>query len=414
MGESGIWQIIILIILLIFSAFFSASETAIMSLSKLRVRHLVEEKVKNANIINSLTQNPSKLLGSILVGNNVVNIGASALATALAIDILGNSGVGIATGIMTVLVLIFGEITPKSLAAKNNERISLLVAKPLQYITIILNPIVIVLTHITNFLIQLFGGSITTKDPFITEEELRTIVDVSHEEGVLEFEERKMIHNVFEFSDTQVKEVMTQRTDVAAIEINASYDETIDLVKEEQFSRLPIYEGNSDNMVGILHIKDIFIAENFKENFSIHKYLRKPLYTFEYKQVSELFEEMRKKRISMSIVLDEYGGTAGIVTMEDLVEEIVGEIRDEYDEFEYEIQKLKDNEYLVDGSTKLELINEMKGVFIESKDFDTIGGFITGELGRLPQLGEVIEHEKVQYIVEGLARNRITKIKIMT
>ncbi len=414
MDSSGLWQFAVLAFLIGLSGFFSASETAIMSLSKLRVRHLVEEKVKNANLVSSLIQNPSKLLGSILVGNNVVNIGASALATSLAINYLGTSGVGIATGVMTILVLIFGEITPKSLAVQHNERISLLIAKPLKYLTIVLNPIVVVLTHITSFLIKLFGGNITTQDPFITEEELRTIVDVSHEEGVLECEERKMIHNVFEFSDTQVKEVMTQRTDVAAIELNASYSETIAVVKEEQFSRLPIYEGNSDNMVGILHIKDIFMAENFKENFSIPKYMRQPLYTFEFKQVSELFEEMRKKRISMAIVLDEYGGTAGIVTMEDLVEEIVGEIRDEYDEYEHEIQKLKDNEYVANGSTKLELINEMKGVFIESRDFDTLGGFITGELGRLPQLGEVIEHEKVQYIVEGLARNRITKIKIIT
>lgn len=409
------WQLIILFILLGCSAFFSASETALMSLSKIRVRHMVEENVNNADSISKLVENPSKLLGTILVGNNIVNIAASALATSLALEFFGRSGIGIATIVMTIMVLIFGEITPKSLAAQHSEKFSIKVVGLISLIVILLHPLVIIFTFITNGLIKLLGGKVYTEQPFITEEELRTIVTVSQEEGVIEDEEKQMIYNVFEFGDLQVKDVMVQRTDIIAINIDSEYEEIIKIMKEEQLSRYPVFRERIDEIVGILNVKDMVFLSDMKESFQIEKYMRKPFYTFEFKNIPEVFNEMKKNRVHMAIVLDEYGGTAGIVTIEDLLEEIVGDIQDEYDDDDIDdIQVIKEDEYLVDGSTKINLVNEMLGTNLESEDFDSIGGFIIGELGRLPVLGEKIEYHNTKFIVENMDKNRIRNIRILT
>lgn len=418
MGLRYMWQFSLLAILLLLSSFFSASETALMSLSKLRVRNMVEEKIKKAELINKFIKEPSKLLGSILLGNNLVNIGASALATSLALDIFGNFGIGIATAIstvtMTILVLIIGEITPKSIAAQYPEKVSLRIIHPLSFIVKVLNPIVMVLNYTTNIFIKTLGIKINKKQPFITEEELRTIVTVSQEEGVLEIEEKQMIHNVFEFGDLQIKDIMVQRTDIVAINIEASFDEVMEIIKEQQFSRYPIYKDGIDQIIGTLNTKDLMFLDVIKENFSIKNYLRKPLYTFEFKKISEIFKEMKNKWIHMAIVLDEYGGTAGIITIEDLIEEIVGDIQDEYDELDDEIKLVKDNEYVVEGSTRINTVNEILGINLESEDFDSIGGFIIGELGRLPRIGEIIQHGNIKFTIESIERNRIQKIRILT
>ncbi|MFZ5967046.1 MAG: HlyC/CorC family transporter [Bacillota bacterium] len=415
MDSSSYWHFIALFCLLCFSAFFSASETALMSLSKIRIRHMMEEKIKGAEVIDRMIENPSKLLGTILVGNNIVNIGASALATSLAMDFFGKSGVGIATAFMTVFVLVFGEITPKSLAAQNSESFSLKVVGPISLIIKILNPIVILFTFITNGLIRLLGGNVDKEQPFITEEELRTIVTVSHEEGVLEVEEKQMIHNVFEFGDLQIKDVMIQRTDIVAIDVESTYDEVMDVIKEEQFSRYPIYKEQIDDIIGVLNMRDLVFLEGTKENFRMENYIREPFYTFEFKKISEVFKEMKKHRSHMAIVLDEYGGTAGIVTIEDLVEEIVGDIQDEYDdEEENEIEVIKEDEYVVDGSVRIDLVNELIGISLESEDFDSIGGFIIGQLGRLPEEGETVEYNDIKLITESIEKNRIKKIRILT
>ncbi|WP_392485920.1 HlyC/CorC family transporter [Haloimpatiens sp. FM7315] len=414
MAPDDVWQFIILIILLLLSSFFSASETALMSLSKIKVRHMVDENVPGANTVNKLIENPSKLLGAILVGNNVVNIGASALATSLSIKHFGNRGVGIATGIVTLFVLIFGEITPKSLAAQNSDTVSLKVSKPISAITFILSPLVTVLTYLTNGLIKLLGGETKTTQPFITEDELKTIVNVSHEEGVLEGDEKKMIYNVFEFGDSQAKDVMTPRIDMIAADVNLTYSEIIALLKEEHFSRIPVYEDVNDNIIGILYIKDLIFFNGNDEDFDIKKFIRPAYFTYEFKPISELFTEMSTRRISMSIVLDEYGGTAGIVTMEDLVEEIVGDIDDEFDEEDEEIEVIKEDEFVVDGSTKIDDINELIGTNLESEDFDSIGGFVIGLLGRLPKLGESVEYNNIKFKVEDMDKNRIGKLRILT
>jgi putative hemolysin len=410
------WQIISLVILLIFSAFFSASETALMSLSKIRLRHMVDSETKGAELINKLLKNPSKLLGAILVGNNISNIGASALATSLAINNSKNaaSGVAIATAAMTIVVLIFAEITPKSLAAQNSEKISLKVARPISIITFVLNPLITVLIYITNTIIKILGGEIDKVKPFITEEELKTMVSVSHEEGVLEGEEKQMIYNVFEFGDSQAKDVMTPRTDMIVANINSTYQELINIFREEQFSRLPIYEETVDNIIGVLYIKDLIFFEDGKEEFSIEKHMRVPYFTYEFKSTVDLFADMRAKRVPIAILLDEYGGTSGIVTIEDLVEEIVGDLEDEYDDDEDKIEVIKEDEYIVDGDTKISMVNEMIGLNIESEDFDSIGGFVTGILGRLPKTGETINYNNTKFIIQSTSRNRIIKLKIIT
>lgn len=409
--EIGI-QLVILVILLGLSGFFSASETALTSISKLRVRHMVDEGVKGANRIKKLIEHPNKLLGAILVGNNVVNIGASALATSLAISIFGSSGVGIATGVMTLLVLIFGEITPKSLASANAEKVSLKVSGIIGLIVKVLNPIIVVLISITGFVIRLFGGSIDNTQPFVTEEELKTMVDVGHEEGVLDKEESEMIHNVLQFNDSQVDEVMIPRTAIEAIEHTATYDEIIKAFQREQFSRLPVYDGSIDNIIGILHIKDVFFHEHQKAVFDIEQCMRKVYYTYESKRIAELFEEMRKTRHQIAIVTDEYGGTAGIVTVEDLVEEIFGDIGDEYDSDVREIQMIDDSNYIIDGLTKLGTINTAIHTELTSEVSETIGGYVTEKLGRFPKKGEFIEDGMIGFRVLELHRNRIIRLRM--
>lgn len=414
MDPSDTWQIIFLFVLLGFSAFFSASETALMSLSKIRIRHMVEEGYKNAVVLQRLVDSPNQLLGTILVGNNVVNIGASALATSLAIKLFGDKGVGIATGIMTLLVLVFGEITPKSLAAQYSEKLSFIVIRPIALLVKVLSPIIVVLISVTNFMVRIFGGSTKKTSPFITQEELLTIVNVGHEEGVLEGEEREMIHNVFEFGDTPAKDVMTIRADVVAVAIDVTYEELMAVYKEEQFSRIPVYGENMDHIEGVLYVKDLLFFEGDHATFSVSNFIRPPFYTYEFKKTSDLFREMRENRIGMAIVLDEYGGTSGIVTLEDLVEEIVGDIADEYDEEEPEVQVIQEDEYIVDGSTRLDTVNEMIGTAFESEDFDSIGGFVIGLIGGLPDVGDKVEHEGIEFLIEEIDKNRIEKIRIKT
>ena len=265
-------KIIILFFLLALSSFFSASETALMSLSKLRVRYLVDQNIKNADIVSKLIDNPNKLLSAILIGNNIVNIGASSLATVIAIDYFSSAGVGIATGIMTILVLIFGEITPKSFAANDPEKISLKVCKIISLTIIILNPIIIIFIKLTELILKLLGSKNNSKKPFITEDELKTLVNVGHEEGIIEIEEKAMIHNVFEFTDLQVKDIMTQRTNIIAIQLCTPYEDIMELFKEEHFSRIPVYENNVDEIVGILHLKDLIFHNIDNDNFDIKEH----------------------------------------------------------------------------------------------------------------------------------------------
>ena len=412
-STANILQIGLLVVLLLGSGFFSASETSLMSLSKIRIRYMEDEGVKGAKLVGSLIEKSSDLLSSILVGNNIVNIAATSVSTSLFINIFGDGGVAIATAVMTVLVLVFGEITPKTIAANSPEKVAVVVSKPISIIMKITKPIVWVFNLLTGIIFKIMGIDNDGVKPFITEEELKAMLNVSHEEGVLEMEEREIINNVFQFGDMQAKEAMIQRLDMVAIDIEDSYDEIIELFKSEKLSRLPVYQESIDDIVGILNIKDIiFLSDEEIENFDIKDYVREAFFTYEFKKITQLLEEMKKEKTQMAIVVDEYGGTAGLLTIEDLVEVIVGDIDDEYDEEEEEIVKINDNEYLVEGSTKISDVNEQLGINLESEEFDSIGGFIIGYLKRIPEENEIIEVEDVKFKVESIDKNRINKIRI--
>lgn len=385
-----------------------------MSLSRIKMRHMEEDGVKGAKLVSSLVEDSNRLLTSILIGNNIVNIAATSIATSLFTATLGAQGVAMATGVMTVLVLIFGEITPKTISANNPEKASLVVSKPIKFFVIILTPVVWVFNIITKVIFKLFGVDDNGVKPFITEEELKTMVNVSHEEGLLEIEEREIINNVFEFGDMQAKEAMVQRLDIVAIDMEDSYDEIIELFKTEKLSRMPVYEETIDDIIGTLNIKDIiFLSDEEIENFDIKKYIRDPFFTYEFKKITQLLEEMKKDKSQMAIVVDEYGGTAGLITIEDLVEVIVGDIEDEYDEEEDEIQVINSNEFLVEGSTKISDVNEVLGIELESEEFDSIGGYIIGYIKHIPEENEVIEVDGIKFNIESVDKNRIKKIRIM-
>ena len=390
------------------------SETALMSMSKIRLRHLVENHVKHAKLTQDLLDHPNQLLGTILVGNNLVNIAASAIATSIAIYFWNNKGVGIATFLMTLLILIFGEITPKNIAIDYTEEIVLFIAPIMNVFLKIFSPVVWVLTNFTNGLLHLFGLNKQEKKPLITEEELKTIVEVSSQEGVLESDEKEIIDNIFEYSDMRVKDIMIQRMDIVAVDVSATYEEVVAAFGEKQFSRIPVYEDTIDNIVGVLYAKDLFFipVEKIKQ-FDIKKYMREPFYTYEFIKISDFFRRMQGDRIHIAIVLDEYGGVAGIITMEDIIESILGDINDEYDpQDEEDIVCIKEGEYLVNGSVRLEDLNEEIGTHFESEDFESIGGFILGILGRIPRTGEIINYESIRFVIEKVDKSRIMKIRL--
>ena len=413
-STSSLIQIGLLVILLIGSGFFSASETALMSISKIRIRYMEEDGVKGAKLVSKLLEDSNRLLSSILVGNNIVNIAATSISTSLFINLWGEQGVAAATALMTVLVLIFGEITPKTISANNPEKVAVFVAKPIKIFMTLLKPVVGVFNVITKIIFKILGVDDDGVKPFFTEEELKAMVNVSHEEGLLEIEEREIINNVFEFGDMQAKEAMVQRLDMVAIDIEDSYDEIIELFKTEKLSRMPVYEETIDDIIGILNIKDvIFLSDEEIESFDVKKYIREPFFTYEFKKITQLLEEMKKDKSQMAVVVDEYGGTAGLITIEDLVEVIVGDIEDEYDEEDDEIQVISSKEFLVEGSTKISDVNEILDIELESEEFDSIGGYIIGYIKHIPEEEEVIEVDGIKFHIESVDKNRIKKIRIL-
>lgn len=402
----------ILIFLLFLSAFFSCSETALTTVNRIRIRTLIEEGNKKAITLGKVIENPGKMLGAILIGNNIVNISSSSLATVLAIEILGDTGAGVATGIITLLVLIFGEITPKTLATLNAEKIALFVAGIIYGLMWILTPAIFVVNKLSHIVLRLMRVNPDNKATAITETELRTIVEVGHEEGILETEEHQMINNVFDFGDTRARDIMVPRIDMIFVSIDSTYQELLDIYEEHHYTRLPVYEESSDNVIGIINIKDLLLYKPEQE-FSVKNYLREAYFTYESKRLSELLLEMKKTSVNIAIVLDEYGVTAGLITLEDLLEEIVGEIRDEYDGDEEEIFKtIAENEYLVDGQIKLGDLNDLLDSELTSEDYDSLGGYIMEHLDRLPEENDDLTVEGFRFHVEALDKNRIKKVRI--
>ena len=405
-------QILIVIGLLGLSAFFSSSETAMMAVNKIRVRNLADAGLSSAVILVKVLDNQSKMLSAILIGNNIVNISASSLMTVVVTDAFGSAYIGAATGVLTLLVLIFGEITPKTSATLYSESMALKFAKPIYLLMQVLTPVIFIVDKLSLGVLRLLHIDPNKKPEAITEEELRTIVEVSHEEGVIESDEKKMIYNVFDFGDSVARDIMVPRIDMTFIDVNSTLEEVMEVFRQEKYTRYPVFEETTDNVIGIVNIKDLILQEQDKK-FALRDYLREPMYTYEFKKTAELMVELRKTLNNIAIVLDEYGASAGLITMEDMLEEIVGEIRDEYDEDEEDlVKKLNAKEFAVDAAMKLDDLNDQIGFHLESEDYDSIGGFVIGLLDHLPEEGEEVVYENLRLVVEKVDRNRIEIIHI--
>lgn len=407
-------QLIVLLILLLLSAFFSSAETAMTTVNKIYIMSLVNEGNKRAKTLQKIIDNPGKLLSTILIGNNIVNLSASSLATTWTTRVLGNAFVGIATGILTLLVLLFGEITPKTMATLYAEKLSMAYAPIIYLLMKVLTPVIFIVNRLSNGILYVLGVDPKGKQSTMTEQELRTIVDVSHEDGVIESEEKKMIYNVFDFGDSRAKDVMVPRIDMSFIDVNATYEELLNSFKEDGYTRYPVYEDSTDNIIGTINMKDLLLWDP-KEKFSIRDILRKPYFTYEHKSTAALLMEMKQYSVNFVIVLDEYGATAGMITMEDLLEEIVGEIRDEYDADEVEDMQeiVPDREYTAQGSAKLDDLNEALGLKLDSEDYDSVGGYIIEKLDYFPKEGEsYITEDGVKLVVDATEKNRIEAVHI--
>lgn len=401
-----------LIALLVLSALFSSSETALTTVNRIRIRTLAGQGDKRAMTLLAVLQNPEKMLSVILIGNNVVNLYASSLATTVTLSLFGSKMVGVATGVLTLEVLVFGEVAPKTMASRNAEQIALRAAGPVKCLMWLFTPLVFVVNNLARFVMKLFGADRPGKRELMTAEELRTIVQVGHEDGVIENSERKMIDNVFDFGDRSARDIMIPRIDMTCIDMEAGYDELMEVVREEKYTRIPVYKESADTIVGILNIKDLLFRAQDKP-FRIAELMRKPLFTYEQKKTSELMVEMRKNYTNLAIVLDEYGVTAGMVTMEDILEEIVGEIRDEYDrDEEKSIRRIAPNTYLIEGNVKIDDVNEVLQLHLASEDYESIGGYVLEQLEHFPKEGECVSKGGISFTVTRMEQTRIAEVKL--
>lgn len=413
MDTAGVIQLCILVVLLMLSAFFSSAETALTTLSLVKVRSWAEDNPsKKVLTLQKILDKKNKLISAILIGNNIVNISASSLMTSLVIRVWGNAAVGIATGVLTLLILLFGEIVPKTWAMYNNENLALAYSGIIYFLMQVLTPVIFIIDKLSGILLKLLHID-PSKRATMTETELKTYVDVSHEDGVIEQEEKNLIYNVFDFSDSVAKDIMIPRIDMTTIDIEANYNELLALFKESMYTRIPVFENDSDNIIGIINVKDFLLVSN-KRQFKIRDIMREAYYTYEYKKTADLLLEMRNITANVALVLNEYGATVGMITLEDLLEEIVGEIRDEYDEDEEDlIQKVNERTYLVDASMKLSDINDAIGTEFDSEDFDSIGGIIIELLDRFPSEGEKVTTEDgIILTATEVIQNRIEKVTI--
>jgi len=414
------------------NAFFAASEIAIISLNENKLRKMAEEGNRKAEKLLRLIKEPSKFLATIQVGVTLAGFLASATAAQnfsqylaklikninipLNDNIINSISLAMVVLILSYITLVLGELVPKRLAMQRSQQIAMFSIQPLELIAKITSPFIRLLTLSTNLIVKVFGGTPSGNDKKITEEEIRLMVDVGEEKGIIRGTEKEMIDNIFEFDDTQVSRVMIHRTNIVAISIEAGLEEVLETIVDEQFSRIPIYEENIDNIVGILYSKDLlkFLKPEVKEKFNMKKLIRKPFFVPVSKKTDELFKQLQISKNHMAIIIDEYGGTAGLVTIEDLIEEIVGNIFDEYDEEEKEIEKIDDNTFVLNGSINLKIVNEFFDVEIPVENYETLSGFIIGQIGRIPEEGEslIVEYDKLVFKVEKVEEKRIAKAKV--
>ena len=410
--QQNIIQLIILILLVFLSAFFSSAETAMSCVSRVRIKTLVEENNKRAIAVQRILDDYQNMLSAVLIGNNIVNLSASALMTIYVQRIWGDFAISIGTGVLTIVVLIIGEIIPKTIATTYCENLALFYSRIILFIMRVLTPLIWIVNAIADVVLKVLRVD-KNSHQLMTEKELKTYVDVSHEDGVIESGEKEIIYNVFEFSDAVAKDVMIPRIDMSCVSSDAEYHEVMRVFKQEMYTRIPVYEDNQDNIIGLINIKDMVLVSD-KDNFKISDYLREAYYTYEYKKTADLLMEMRKNAQNVAFVLSEYGATVGMITLEDLLEEIVGEIRDEYDSDEEEqIRELGGGRFLVEGNMKLDDINDALGTAFQSDDYDSIGGLMIENLDRLPRGGETTKLENgVELTASAIKRNRITDVLV--
>ena len=413
MDATSAIQFFILIILVLLSAFFSSAETSLTTANKIKLKALADEGDKRAKTVLKATEDSGKMLSAILIGNNIVNLSAASLVTTLALNLWGSAAIAFASGTLTVIILIFGEITPKTLATIHSDKMARIYAGSILFLMRILTPAIFIINTLAFHVLTLLRVDPSAKAPSMTEHELRTIVDVSHEDGVIESEERQMIYNVFDFGDSLAKDIMVPRVDMTFLDVESTYEEMLDVFRREKFTRLPVYEGSTDNVIGVLNVKDLLVHDSSRE-FNLRSLLREPYFTYEFKKTSELMMEMRKDSINFTIVLDEYGATAGLITLEDLLEEIVGEIRDEYDNDEEELlREIGEREYIVEGSLKLDDLNNALGLTLDSEDYDSVGGYVIERLDHLPHAGEfIVDGHDIRMVVDTVDKNRIDKVHL--
>lgn len=424
MDPSDAIQVLVLLALVGLSAFFSSAETALVTVNKIRIRNLIDEGDRRAITLSKLIEDQGKMLSAILIGNNIVNISASSLSTLMVTRWLAGTGLaafaaGISTGVLTLTVLVFGEITPKTCATIHSEKIALAYAPVIYGWMIVATPLIYIMNHLSMGILFLMRVNPEDRSDAYTEEEIRTIVEVSHEDGVIEPEERKMINNVFDFGDATAKDVMVPKVDMSFLNVTASYHEMLELYKENKYTRYPVYEESTDNVIGMINVKDLLIYED-KEHFDSRNIMREVLYTHEHKKTSDIMLEMKQSSTNLAIVLDEYGVTSGMVTMEDLLEEIIGDIRDEYDEDEETlVTQINEREFVVAGAMSLDDLNDYleldeKGLRLESEDYNSIGGIIIGLLDHLPEVGEeAVTENGIRLIADSVEKNRINEVHII-
>ena len=412
MDPTGAIQILSLLILLLLSGYFSSAETAYTAANELGLKEEAENGKKQAVIALELLDNKSKLLSAILIFNNIVNLSASALTTTIAMKYLGSAYIALATGILTFILLIVGEITPKTIATVKSETIALKYASVLYLVVKLLTPVIFIVDKFSRAFLKLFNVDPDAAREAMTEYELRSIVAASHEDGVIETEERQMIDNVVDFGDSCAKDVMIPRVEMCSVSIESTFNELKEVFFDKKYTRIPVYDETPDNIVGVLNMKDLLFYQNY-DGFNIRSIMREPNFTFEYKKTSDLLMEMRENTIPMIFVLDEYGATVGLVTLEDLLEEIVGEIRDEYDEDEDDlIKETGENEYLLDGTLKLDDINNALGTTLSSEEYDSIGGLIIEKLDHIPEVNESVElkEEHIRLTVNQMDKTHIESV----
>ncbi|MBQ3789520.1 MAG: HlyC/CorC family transporter [Lachnospiraceae bacterium] len=407
-------QVIIIILLLILSAFFSSAETAYMTVNRVRVESLAKDGNQLAAVVCRILDQYPKMISAILIGNNVVNLAASAMVTVLVTRLFGSAFIGVGTGILTILVLMFGEILPKTIAKIHAERLSFAYAHAILATMIILTPLIFLIDLLSNGILKLLRVDIHARDT-MTETELKAYVDISHEDGVIETGEKEIINNVFDFSDTVAKDIMIPRIDMSCVAADADYGEVLKCFRQDMYTRLPVYQDDSDNIIGLINVKDFILVKD-RAAFKAADLLRESLYTWEYKKTADLLNEMRAKMQNVAFVVNEYGSTVGMITLEDLLEEIVGEIRDEYDTDEKEtIRDLGGGKYLVRASVKLSDLNDAIGTEFASEDYDSIGGMMIEKLERLPRDNEsVVLEDGTTLRARGIRQNRILKVLIQT